>query len=138
MATLARSVASLRITGDSLEPDEITRLLGHPPTKSQTKGQELHGSSGRTRVAKFGGWWLEAQEAIPADLDDQARELLERLTADLSVWLDVSSRFKVDLFCGWFMQAQNEGIGIAATTLRALGERGIELSLDIYGGAADA
>ncbi len=31
------------------------------------------------------------------------------------------------------MEESNEGVSVAAYTLRLLGERGIELSLDIYG-----
>ena len=37
----------------------------------------------------------------------------------------------------WFMKKENEGLGISATTLRELGARGIELSLDIYAGDGD-
>jgi hypothetical protein len=39
----------------------------------------------------------------------------------------------VALFCGWFMRESNEGVEISAHTLGLLGERGIVLSLDIYG-----
>jgi len=43
----------------------------------------------------------------------------------------------MDVYCGWFMDKANEGLGISATTLRELGVRGIELSLDIYSGDGD-
>jgi hypothetical protein len=36
----------------------------------------------------------------------------------------------MDVYCGWFMDKENEGLGISATTLRELGVRGIELSLE--------
>ena len=36
------------------------------------------------------------------------------------------------------MGGTNEGVTISATTLKALGERGIELALDIYGPDTDA
>jgi hypothetical protein len=137
MATVARAVATLRIIGDSLNPDEVTRLLGAAPSESQTKDQELIGKSGRVRVAKLGAWRVHASETSPADLDVQVKEILSRLSADLAVWKDLSTRFDIDLFCGWFMDKENEGIGISADTLRCLGERGIELSLDIYAGDGD-
>jgi hypothetical protein len=35
------------------------------------------------------------------------------------------------------MEKENEGVGISASILRELGERGIELSLDIYSGDRD-
>jgi hypothetical protein len=134
MVTVARSVATLRIIGDALIPDEVTRLLGAAPSDSQTKGQELHGKSGYVRLARFGAWRLHAPETSPADLDAQVRALLSPLPSDLAVWKELSTRFDIDVFCGWFMNRENEGIGISAETLRLLGERGIELSLDIYAG----
>jgi Domain of unknown function (DUF4279) len=134
MATIARSVATLRIIGDSLIPDDVTRMLGMPPSESQTKGEELRGKSGHVRVAKFGAWRVHAPETAPADLDVQVTEILSKLTPELSVWRELSTRFDIDLFCGWFMDKENEGIGVSADTLRCLGERGIELSLDIYAG----
>jgi hypothetical protein len=136
MATVARSVATLRIIGD-LDPDEVTRLLGSLPSESQTKGEELLGKSGHPRVAKFGAWRVHASETSPADLDVQVKEILSRLTSDLAVWKELSTRFDIDLFCGWFMDKENEGLGVSADTLRCLGERGIELSLDIYAGDGD-
>jgi len=138
MAHLQRAVASLRIAGDDLNPDQISTLLGAVPTHAQTKGQELPLKSGRTRIAQFGQWRLHAIDTEPENLDGQVAELLGKLTSDLVVWLDLACRFKIDLFCGWFMGGTNEGVTVSATTLKALGERGIELALDIYGPDTDA
>jgi hypothetical protein len=134
MATLASSKATLRVMGDSLVPDEVTRALGANPSTSQSKGEELHGKDGRVRIARFGMWRLHATETSPADFDAQVREILAKLTSDLSVWSDLSTRFDIDLFCGWFMEQENEGLGVSPETLQRLGERGIHLSLDIYSG----
>lgn len=138
MAHLQRAVASLRIAGDDLEPDQISAALGADPTYGQAKGQEVSLKDGRTRIAKFGQWRLHATETEPEDLDGQVAELLGKLTNDLAVWRDLSHRYKIDLFCGWFMGGANEGVTVSANTLKALGERGIALSLDIYGPNTDA
>jgi hypothetical protein len=138
MVTLARSVATLRIIGDSLVPDDVTRALGAAPSASELKGQELHGKEGRVRTSKFGAWRLHASETSPADLDAQVAEILSKLSSDLRVWAELSAKFDVDLFCGWFMEEENEGLGVSPQTLRSLGERGIELSLDIYAGDDEA
>jgi hypothetical protein len=132
VATLARATATLRISGDSLIPSEITGLLGASPTTVQYKGQELVGRSGISRIAKFGMWRLVAAETSPADLDAQVREIIAQVSQDIAVWNRLASRYDIDLFCGWFMEKENEGQGISASTLRELGIRGIELSLDIY------
>jgi len=136
MSHLNKSAATLRIFGDDLVPQEISELLGGEPTFACAKGGLVSLASGRTRVAQSGQWHLRAADTTPENLDAQVKELFDGLTADLSVWRALSSRFDVNLFCGWFMQEGNEGVTIAPDTLLALGERGIELGLDIYGPAS--
>ncbi|RIX39732.1 MAG: DUF4279 domain-containing protein [Rhodocyclales bacterium GT-UBC] len=131
MAHLAHSVASLRIAGDDLVPEEVSLLLGAQPTHAQCKGQELQSING-VRIATFGHWRLHAKETKPENLDAQVAEILGQLTASPDVWQNLTSRYRVDLFCGWFMEGGNEGVSISPLTLQALGERGIELGLDIY------
>jgi hypothetical protein len=138
MAHLHRAAASLRIAGKELVPDEITALLGSNPTHAQTKGQEILARSGRTRTPLFGQWRLNANVTEPENLDSQVAELLGKLTTDLTIWRDLAARFDIDLFCGWFMSGGNEGVTIEPKTQLALGERGITLSLDIYGPDAGA
>lgn len=133
MAHLQRAVASLRIAGDDLVPDEVSKLLGATPSLARTKGQRISLNFGRSRTARFGQWHLQASDTEPEDLDGQVAELLDQLTGDLRVWSDLARRFQVDLFCGWFLGESNEGVVISSATLKALGERGIELGLDIYG-----
>ncbi|GAA5484837.1 DUF4279 domain-containing protein [Haloferula sargassicola] len=133
MACISRSAATLRIIGDDLIPDEITRLLGASPTQAQTKGDKIVGKkTGNVRIARFGMWRLEASDCEPGDLDDQIRLICGQLTDDLAVWESFASRYKMDLFCGLFMECGNEGISLSPAALFALGSRGIELDLDIY------
>ncbi|MCG7932908.1 MAG: DUF4279 domain-containing protein [Candidatus Thiodiazotropha lotti] len=134
MAQLDRSVATLRIAGDDLQPTEISVLLEHAASKEQVKGEVIIGKvTGRSRTAKIGMWRLEATDATPEDLDGQIAELLGKLTGNLCVWEQIAARYKIDLFCGLFMNVSNEGLSISVESLKALGERGIELGLDIYG-----
>ncbi|MEF9966687.1 MAG: DUF4279 domain-containing protein [Comamonas sp.] len=134
MAHLERSVATLRIMGDDLVPEEISRLLGAVPTSAHAKGHQYPlEESGRLVTRKSGVWRLRAREAQPEDLDGQVSELLGLVTSNLSVWGDLTNRFRVDMFCGWFMGSANEGVQISSGTLLALGQRRIMLSVDIYG-----
>lgn len=133
MACLARSVASLRIFGDDLQPDTVSKLLGCAPTRAWAKGHVELGKSGREFTKKSGGWRLDASDTEPENLDGQVSEILAKLTSDLGAWAELGRHFQVDLFCGWFMEASNEGVSVSTATMRALAERGIELSLDIYG-----
>ena len=39
MGPIQKSKATLRISGDDLEPEEVTRILGAQPTRSRAKGK---------------------------------------------------------------------------------------------------
>ena len=135
MGPVSTTKASLRIFGDDLDPDEITRALGMPPTKARRKGEPFRNEgTGAEGIARRNGWWLDAEDRTPGDLDGQVRELLGVLTEDLSVWADISSRCqRLDMFCGLFLGEGNQGETLSPDTLQALGARNIELGLDIYG-----
>ena len=135
MATVHRSVATLRISSDALDPAQITQALGHEPTAAQTKGETLVGKkTGHSRIARVGTWRLQATVQEPADLNRQVAEILSKLTQDLDVWRAINSQHKVDLFCGLFLDQANEGLDLSSASLAALGSRGIKLGLDIYAG----
>jgi Domain of unknown function (DUF4279) len=80
---------------------------------------------------------LHAEDCEPENLDAQIASLLGRLSNDLKIWETLASKFRIDLFCGLFLKGGNEGLGISPEMLRALGERGILLGLDIYGPDCD-
>jgi hypothetical protein len=104
-------------------------LLGCAPTLAYRKG-EIFGA--HASIRRTGSWQLEASDRIPEDLDGQIDELLTKLTPSIDVWKELSSRFKIDLFCGFFMQETNEGMEISFESLGALSNRGISLAVCIY------
>lgn len=59
------------------------------------------------------------------------------MTDDLSVWDLLTKRFKVDAFCGLWLDETNEGETLEADVLLMLSQRGIKLELDIYSGRVD-
>jgi hypothetical protein len=59
-------------------------------------------------------WRLDSPSMESSDFNRQVAELLNSLTQDLSAWQQLSQRYQVDLFCGWFMQEGNEGEDISA------------------------
>ena len=138
MAAIEKSLVTLRISGDTLIPAEITRLLGAAPTAAETKGDEIIGpKTGKRRIAKTGMWRLSAESREPEDIDAQIEELLSQLTVDLDVWHGIAAEWEIDLFCGLFMGESNDGLILSPRSLRALGERNIELQLDIYAPSVD-
>lgn len=67
------------------------------------------------------------------DLDKAIVDLLAQLPAEPAVWNEVHRLSTADLFCGLFMGVFNQGTDIRASTLALLSERGLTLSLDVYG-----
>ena len=134
MAILSKTKMCLRVIGDDLVPDEISLLLGSKPTREMIKGEPFYWKrDGEPRIAKSGMWRLEANDQIPGDLDIQVFELLDQLTDNLDTWGILSEKYKLDMFCGLFMDSGMEGISLSARTLLALGQRGIEIDFDMYG-----
>lgn len=134
MGHMHKSAATLRIVGDDLIPGEVSSLLGCAPTMAQKKGEVLVGKkTGIERVARTGMWRLHSVDQEPENLDGQIEEILTKVTGDIETWQALAGRYRVDLFCGLFMGTGNEGVAISPGALFALGQRGIELALDVYG-----
>lgn len=128
---IRRFTCSLRLSGNDLVPDEITRLLGSEPTKQYCKGEVQTFKSGRTRTYKYGFWSLDANDDS-ADPDEQIADILSRVSNDLSVWATLS-RFQPDLYCGLFLEGYTcHALILSGATQKLLGERGVELDVQIY------
>jgi len=82
--------------------------------------------------ARTGSWNRSSGEAEGDALDAQIDLILSPLTPDLRVWKDLGARFKLDMFCGIWMDAANQGTGLSPAGMKLLADRGIPLELDIY------
>ena len=134
MAQIYKSVTTLRIIGDDLIPAEISTLLNCAPTRSQRKGEAIIGKrTGIERIARTGMWSFGGEDQQPENLDGQIKEILAKLTSDIKIWEMLAGAYRINLFCGLFMQGENEGLAISPNSLLALGTRGISLALDVYG-----
>jgi hypothetical protein len=123
---------SMRIFGDNLDPAEVTDLLRCNPSKAARTGDVVTGRSGRSRRVRR-GYWLLSTEASTVDLEEQIVALLARVTADGTVWQDLTRRFDVDLFCGVFSAGSQLGVILSPRVHRLLAERNLTLCFDIYG-----
>jgi hypothetical protein len=117
--------------GDELNPDEVSAQLGRNPTSCVRKGDIVHRND-RTRIEKTGKWILNAREAPGEPLEPQITDLLESMTADLSVWRSLAARFRVRFVVGAWIRSWNRGLEISRSLLQQLSERGLGLGVDIY------
>lgn len=130
MPEIARTTVGLRIFGDALDPDEITRLLGVDPSGYARKDATHLTASGRQVVARSGSWRLDA--GVPGNLDTQVGSLLTSLPSDPTIWRGLTANYRCDVFCGLFLREGNGGAELSPRVMSLLGERGLRLSLDIY------
>jgi Domain of unknown function (DUF4279) len=126
-----KTSVSLRFSGDALDPDEISKLLGCQPTGSYRKGDVLPNDRYH-RVAKTGMWSLGGNKTGEVSLEKQIFELFGRLTDDLEIWRKLTNQYHSDLFCGLFMENWNRGIDFSPQLMAQISARGLTLDLDIY------
>ena len=134
MAVAKISSATLRIFGDDLNPEEITKLLSCEPSQSQTKGQTFTSKSGRTRTAKTGLWRLSAGDREPENLDAQVIEIFQQLPDDLNIWEQLATNYDLDISCGLFLGKSNSVVLLAPETMQIFSSKAVRLTLDIYPG----
>ena len=127
-----RVVISLRIIGDTLAPDRITRILGVEPTTSAATGETID-RAGIPATQETGIWIYELPASTEWELSDAIRTLLDKFPADPALWESLATEFRMDVFCGLFLHERNRGTQISIETMALLVERRLPLGLDIHG-----
>jgi Domain of unknown function (DUF4279) len=122
----------LRFSGEALEPDEITRLLGLPPTGAHRKGDTVSLPNPSNSYTAKEGYWAISTERSTRDIEEQLTDLFAQLTPDLDVWGSLTKRYKAYLFCGVFLSWFGHGFSMSSTLHRALSERNLLITFDIY------
>ena len=123
----------LRFCDDNLNPDEITALLVHLPTRSQQKGQPVLDGHGKTkRIARTGSWLLDRALGEQETIEEGIQSLLSQLTDDDNMWAALAQRFQVDLLCDVCVRGVNQGFVLSPEMLQLLARRRIALGIDIF------
>ena len=123
----------LRVCGNDLDPDAVSRALGCLPSRSQRKGEPVLSSAGEVkRTARTGSWLLDRPVGAEATVGEAIHALLASLPDDRSVWASLTSRFAVDLLCDLTVRCVNRGFELPPGVLALVAERGITLGFDIF------
>ena len=136
MAAIARVRASLRVFGDSLEPEEVSALLGHQPTRCHRKGDKC-GPQGAS-IEPTGAWILDSRTSEKVEIEDHVESLLAIITSDHDEWASLTERFSASILCSVFLDQYNEGFELSPRLCKALANRGLVIAFDIYSGDPDA
>ena len=137
VAAIARVRVSLRVFGDSLEPEEVSALLGRDPTRCHRKGDPTGGENG-SAVEGTGAWILDSGLSEKAEIEDHVEWLLSNVSNDSDEWEQLTSRFSASVLCSAFLDQYNEGFELSPRLARSLADRGLVVAFDIYSGDADA
>lgn len=125
----------LRITGENLDPDEVSGILGRQPDSFERKGQPVLRPDGTVaRTGRTGAWRLQLS---PADTDEwdcgeAIMVLMSRLPATVEIWRTLTQRFRVDVSAALSMESRNKGFLLSPEAMSYLGERGVHVGFDIY------
>jgi hypothetical protein len=136
MAAIARARVSLRVFGDTLEPEEVSALLGRPASREHRKGDKIRGNG--SGVEPTGAWILDSPLPEKAEVEDHVETLLGSLSNDMDEWSSLSDRFSATMHCGLFLDQYNEGFELSSRVAQAVAERGLVIAFDIYSGDPDA
>lgn len=135
MAAIARVRVSLRVFGDSLEPEEVSALLGRQPTRSHRKGDKTSKTSANGSTGEpTGAWILDSGLSEKAEIEDHVEALLSPVTNDTDEWASLTSRFSASILCSTFLDQFNEGFELSPRLAQSLADRGLVIAFDIYSG----
>jgi len=120
------SGASLRITGQGLDFDEISESLGLVASQSHRAGE----------AQKFGElfsqdiWLLESPLGKHKHLETHLKWLVRQLKPGFAYLRTLKSRYKIDVFCHYTGYGDG-GMSLSPTALSIFIEIGIKLELSI-------
>ena len=116
------------LTGDGMEPDEVTKIVGLSPTRSFRKGERVS-KRGIERVQPWSLWALEAEGE---DVEATVRVLLTQLEGRLDAWNLVikETKAQASVSIWWEPEGGQGGFTISSDLMRRLTEFGERV--DIY------
>lgn len=120
--------ASLRISSDTMSFEWITDQLGISADIGGNAGDPGPGTSTRRSTL----WVLKSGLSNEHLLAEHITALLDRLTGRDAALATIAEHCRLEIFAGAFADNGQIGETVPWTILKALGERQIDLNLDLY------
>lgn len=120
---------TLAIYGPELEPAAISSLFGRQPDSSHRRGDRRTPTS---PPYPTGAWFLRHEVLAPATPDAAVGALLTSLPQDNAFWLELGSRYTVQLRMSIHMAGWNRGFGFTASTAALIANTRASVEFDLY------
>lgn len=128
MTTAHRYTVELRLYGEQLDPDTITRETGLQPCQVRVRGAQLG-----TRTYTRGMWAFDGNGPGEwTSLEEGLAFVLARLGGSVDLFATYRQEYKFVWWCGHFQSSFDGGPTISAALLERLGRLGAELFIDNY------
>ncbi len=128
-----RYTVELRIVGQTLDPDEVTRVLGLVPTRVARKGEpKVEGATSKWTANMWGFEVLPRGRDDWSSLEDGVASLLRTLSPIQDRLHTYSMSNEIYLWCGHLTSSFDGGPTLSPALLKSLGDFGVQLVLDTY------
>ena len=123
-----------RISGENLNPSEITRYLGLQPNQIRIAGERRsEGSVWRKSLWSYDGTSDEVAPAKEWDsLEDGLLYLLDKLLPKKELLRTYIDKCEVTWWCGHFQSGFDGGPTLSASLLKKLADFGVPIFIDNY------
>lgn len=130
----SETYAELRIYPSSHSAEDITELLGIPPTASQNANSLIKNSRGRTRKTPRTGWFLSSEGKVNSkDLREHLNWILQKLSGSGSALMSLQKdNARMTVSCTWWSASGHGGPVLWPEQMRALADLNLECSFDVY------
>jgi hypothetical protein len=125
------SKAAFCIYGETLQPVEISRVLGLKATTSGVKG-ERQSKYPRARQLRTSIWIHDCPLDEHLPLQDHLKWLLDVLLPKVNVVHGIAEQYDAKLSCGYSSEHGQGGCTFDAALLDRLANLGVPLVLDLY------
>jgi hypothetical protein len=126
MPKIDRSIVSIRFANEELNPSVLSQRLDFTPSEEADKPIMKY------RRDKITVWSVCYRESDDVELEKKIETLLGWFTENITIWKEIATKYKGEIFCGLFLDGWNRGFSLSADLLRALSERNLFISFDIY------
>lgn len=123
--------ASFELTGDSLDPDDVTLQTGILPSRSRRAGDLVDSLIPlRSRVNR---WSVKSRLPRSANLRDHVADVFAQLRPGWRIVLQLSSRYAAEISCEvWSYGGARPSVNFDQDMVRDSAALGADISIDLY------